>query len=144
MDDKWHPVEYFSKRLNAAERNYSATDREFAAIKFSLTRWRHFLVGIKFLVLTDHAALTHLKTSSHVSRWNARWLDFLSQFDFVIEHVRGVNNVADHLSRIPGMEALEAPELCSLTSTCGVLHILDISNGDVADLSCNAVISVFD
>jgi hypothetical protein len=29
----WHPVEYYSKRLSAAERNYSATDREYVAIR---------------------------------------------------------------------------------------------------------------
>jgi hypothetical protein len=55
--DGWHPVEFFSKRLSSAERNYSATEREFVAIKLSLERWRHFLVGKKFQVLSDHAAL---------------------------------------------------------------------------------------
>lgn len=39
-DNKWHPVEYYSKRLSSAERNYSATDREFVAIRLSLERWR--------------------------------------------------------------------------------------------------------
>ncbi len=43
---KWHPVEYYSKRLSASERNYSATDREFVAIRLALERWRHFLIGI--------------------------------------------------------------------------------------------------
>lgn len=60
IDAKWYPVEYYSKRLSKAERNYSATDREFVAIRLSLDRWRQFLVGIKFLLLTDHAALTYL------------------------------------------------------------------------------------
>lgn len=32
-DDGWHPVEFYSKRLSSAERNYSATEREFVAIK---------------------------------------------------------------------------------------------------------------
>jgi hypothetical protein len=37
-----------------------------------------------------------------VSRRNARWLEFLSQFDFTIEHIKGRENVfADALSRIP-------------------------------------------
>ena len=36
----FHPVEYFSKRLSKSERNYSATDREFVAIRLSLERWR--------------------------------------------------------------------------------------------------------
>jgi hypothetical protein len=46
--------------LSASEKNYSATDREFVAIRQSLERWRHFLIGIEFDVLTDHAALTYL------------------------------------------------------------------------------------
>ena len=60
VEGAWHPVEFFSKRLNQAERNYSATEREFVAIKLSLERWRHFLIGRHVLVLTDHAALTYL------------------------------------------------------------------------------------
>ncbi len=35
----WHPVEYLSKSLSSAERNYSATDREFVAIRYSLEKW---------------------------------------------------------------------------------------------------------
>ena len=83
----WHPVEFYSKRLSAAERNYSATDREYVAIRQCLERWRHFLVGIQFLILTDHVALTYIQSSATVSRRNARWLEFLSQFTFEIEHV---------------------------------------------------------
>ena len=60
VEGAWHPVEFFSKRLNQAERNYNATEREFVAIKLSLERWRHFLIGRSVLILTDHAALTYL------------------------------------------------------------------------------------
>ncbi|MEN9568533.1 MAG: hypothetical protein RLZZ69_3729, partial [Cyanobacteriota bacterium] len=42
----WHPVEYYSKRLSTSERNYSATDLEYVAIRQCLERWRHFLIGI--------------------------------------------------------------------------------------------------
>ncbi len=58
----WNPVEFGSKRLSQAEQNYSATEREFLAIVYSLQRWRHFIVGRPCVVLTDHAALTHLMT----------------------------------------------------------------------------------
>ena len=37
--EHWYPVEYLSKKLNSAELNYSATDREFVAIRYALTRW---------------------------------------------------------------------------------------------------------
>ena len=120
----FHPVEYFSKRLSSAERNYSATDREFVAIRLALERWRHFLLGISFKLFTDHAALTHLQTSASVNRRNARWLDFLSQFTFDIEHIKGkANTVADTLSRVPGSELLSAIELCSDICTLNVLHV---------------------
>lgn len=59
-DGTFHPVEYYSKRLSGSERNYSATDREFVAIRLALDRWRHLLMGISFKLLTDHAALTYL------------------------------------------------------------------------------------
>jgi hypothetical protein len=60
ISQKWHPVEYMSKRLTQSERNYSATDREFVAIRLALERWRHLLIGMHFQILTDHAALTYL------------------------------------------------------------------------------------
>lgn len=67
-DGMWHPVEFFSKRLSSAERGYSATEREFVAIKMSLERWRHFLIGVSFTILSDHAALTYLTKQSHLNR----------------------------------------------------------------------------
>lgn len=96
------------------------------------------------MILTDHAALTHLRSSGHVSRRNARWLDFLSQFDFTIEHVRGKHNVADHLSRIPGTEVLGEIELCSSLCTVGIVHKCDVGSDDAKGGEMHGVISVFD
>jgi hypothetical protein len=58
--NQWHPIEYISKSLTSAEKNYSATDREFTAVRYSLAKWQHLLANIQFVVLTDHAALTYL------------------------------------------------------------------------------------
>ena len=46
----------------------SATDREFVAIVMALEKLRHYLMGRPLLSLTDHAALTYLKTKSSLSR----------------------------------------------------------------------------
>lgn len=79
------------------------------------------------MLLTDHAALTYLQTTANVSRRNARWLDYLSQFKFDIQHIKGRENiVADSLSRIPGTEKLDMLFLCSMFYTLGVQHCVDV------------------
>ena len=93
--------------MSAAERNYDATNREFVAIVSGLRRWRHFLLGTRFVVRSDHASLRYLQTQPNLSRRQARTLDFLSQFDFDVVHVPGKRNiVADALSRRPDLASV--------------------------------------
>ena len=70
-------MEYLSKRLNAAEMNYSVTEREFVGVLQALRTWHHYLVGRPVTVRTDHARLWYLLTQPQLSRRQARWLDFL-------------------------------------------------------------------
>ena len=51
----WHPVEYFSKRLNYTESRYSATEHEMLVCILAMEHWRLDLVGRAFVVLTNHA-----------------------------------------------------------------------------------------
>ena len=53
--DVWHPVEYFSKRLNDTESRYSATEHEMLGCILAMEHWHPYLVGRAFDVLTDHA-----------------------------------------------------------------------------------------
>jgi hypothetical protein len=50
--------------LNAAERNYSTTEKELLAVVFGTQIHRCFLYGRKFKVITDHAALKWLITEN--------------------------------------------------------------------------------
>ena len=50
---------FYSRRLNSAEENYSATDRELLAIIASLKHFCHYMSGLDFMVLTDHQPLTY-------------------------------------------------------------------------------------
>lgn len=40
---KLFPCAYYSRKLNAAERNYDVDDRELVALKAALEEWRHWL-----------------------------------------------------------------------------------------------------
>ena len=63
-------------------------------------------MGREFVILTDHASLTHLQMQAHLSRRQARWLDFLGEFKFEVLHIAGKKNVADYFSRVPGYDTL--------------------------------------
>ena len=58
-DQKWHPIAFYLKSLNAVERNYEIHDKEMLAVMRSLEEWQHFLKGAKHKVeiWTDHKNL---------------------------------------------------------------------------------------
>ncbi len=54
------PIVYASKLLNIAKQNYSTTDIEALAMVFSLHKFKHYLLGNKFVFYVDHMALVYL------------------------------------------------------------------------------------
>ena len=62
-EDAWHPVAYASRKLSAAEQNYTATERETLAVVFALKTWRIYLFQ-HFEVITDNMAVVYLKTKT--------------------------------------------------------------------------------
>jgi hypothetical protein len=48
---------YESRKLNEHEVNYVTHDLELAAIVHALKMWRHYLLGRKFVLMTDHSGL---------------------------------------------------------------------------------------
>ena len=66
-----HVVAYASRTLSPAEKNYSVIQRECLAIIFGLKQFRHYLLGCKFSLLTDHAPYS----GSQARKWKACWLD---------------------------------------------------------------------
>lgn len=95
-----HPIAFYSKKLGLHEINWPAHEKELLAIKLALEKWRHYLHGRPFDVYTDNSACRWMLHHPKVSPKLARFLTFFSQFDFVLHHVRGVQNVvADALSR---------------------------------------------
>ena len=97
------PVEYFSKVWDKAQRSWDPRRKEAYAILYGLEKWRHYLLGSQFTVLTDHESLKYLLTQKSFkgrSQTLLRYLEFLSEFNFHVHYIKGEDNhLADYLSR---------------------------------------------
>ena len=98
---EWVPVGYWSKTLNSAEQNHSATERECYSVVCAVTTLRPYIEGQKSVVRTDHDSLRWLLTLKDPSARLIRWRLRLSEFDFEIQYRAGrVHQVPDTLSRL--------------------------------------------
>ncbi|KAF6011172.1 hypothetical protein HII12_002767, partial [Brettanomyces bruxellensis] len=102
-------IAYGSKKLLPAQMRYSIYEREFLAIVEALKTWRYYLMDKKFIIQTDHRSLKYVKYQNSMSQMRvAKWLDFLTRFDFEIEYIKGkTNTAADSLSRYPNLSLLK-------------------------------------
>jgi hypothetical protein len=119
------PVAFMSHRMSPAEYNYPTHEQELLAVIRAITEWRHYLLGQRFNIVTDHHSLTYLQTQPKLSRRQVRWMERLAEYDFDIMYAAGKSNrVADALSRRPdhrytdtGMAAARLSAMTELTLT---------------------------
>ncbi|KAJ9529887.1 hypothetical protein QJQ45_022308 [Haematococcus lacustris] len=97
-------VAYTSHKFTPAQVKYTTGEQELLGIIRAMQEWRCYLDGaVHVTIVTDHNPLIYLKTQTNLSRRQARWMEFLARFDHHIEYKPGKGNVADPLSRNPGL-----------------------------------------
>jgi len=117
------PIAFVSKKLNKDQRNYSVTEQECLAAIVCIKRFRAYIEGHEFTVITDHASLKWLMSQTDLHSRIARWSLKLQGFYFKIEHRSGrLNVVPDALSRVNEVE----------------LAAIDASHGLMVDLQSSA------
>ena len=96
------PVAYWSRTFSPSQRNYTTTEKECCAIVSALKVF-DWCLHSNFKIITDHNALIWLLRQKEPPNPRlARWITYLQQFHFTIEHRAGVENAAaDAMSRLP-------------------------------------------
>ena len=98
---KLNVIQYASKTLDNAQRNYATTEKEFLAVVFACDKFRPYIVDSKVTIHTDHAAIKYLMEKKDAKPRLIRWVLLLQEFDLHIVDRKGAENpVADNLSRI--------------------------------------------
>lgn len=114
-----HPIEYASRLLIPAERNYSTTEREALAVVWAIQKFRGYIEGSEVTVLTDHQPLRWLFSLKSPTGRLARWAMLLQSYNLCFNYTPGKQNViADTLSRPPCSQ-----DICTECCECNAVHI---------------------
>jgi hypothetical protein len=99
-DARWKSVSYTSRQLRKHEENYPTQDLELAAVVHALKIWRHYLIGHRCEIYSDHKSLKYNFTQTKLNLRQRRWLELIKDYDLGINYHPGKANViANTLSR---------------------------------------------
>ena len=102
QDGEEKVISYASRLLSKAECNYDTTKRSFWLLCTFEAMSSVDLLGRRFVVRTDHAALSWLRRTPEPMPQLARWLTFIEEFSFDVQHRVGTKHQnVDSLSRMP-------------------------------------------
>jgi ribonuclease HI len=86
-------IAYASRQLKTYEQNYLTHDLELAAVVHALKIWRHYLIGNKCEIFTDHKSLKYIFTQPDLNLRQRRWLELIKDYNLEIYYHPGKANV---------------------------------------------------
>jgi transposase InsO family protein len=106
------PIYFYSRQTTMEEKKYHSFELELLAIVVGLKRFRHYLLGNRFKIVTDCNAVRYSITKQEINSRIGRWVLQTQEFDFDIVHRPGAQmQHVDALSRSPvGYSAVGANE----------------------------------
>lgn len=95
------PIAYMSHKLTSPQKNYTVSEQECLAAIMAVKKFRAYVEGHEFEIITDHTSLKWLMSQSDLHGRLARWALKLQGFRFTITHRKGSQNIVpDTLSRM--------------------------------------------
>ena len=114
-------VQYLSKQYNESQMKWSCIEREAYAMVYAVQKLRHYLVGQKFTIVTDHRPLKWLMEGECKNAKVQRWALTLQECDCDVEYRPGLKHRnADTMSRI---RAPLVPDDSSEEDALGVYNV---------------------
>jgi hypothetical protein len=98
---------YASRLLRKHEENYPTHNLELAAVVHALKIWRHYLIGHRCEIYSDHKSLKYIFTQDDLNLRQRRWLELIKDYDLGINYHPGKANVV--------VEALSHKKYCNAT-----------------------------
>ena len=85
-DGEIHTITFHYCSFNSAELNYDTHDKELLVIFKAFKHWQQYLEGSGTLIdiVTDHKNLEYFATTKILTRQQAHWSEYFSQFNMVI------------------------------------------------------------
>jgi hypothetical protein len=137
-----HVVAYASRQLRKHEEKYPAHDLELVAVVHALNIWRHYIIGKRCEVYSDHKSLKYIFTQPDLNLRQRRWLELIKDYDLGINYHPGkANVVADALSRRSYLNMLATREL--LPEFCTEFEKLNlgwVSNTEVIEMEVDSTL----
>ncbi|MBW0544976.1 hypothetical protein O181_084691 [Austropuccinia psidii MF-1] len=83
-DSGKNPISWDSRKHIPEDLNYEIHDKELLGIVWALKHWRAFLLSLSspFEVFTNNSSLQYFMSSNVLTRHQAYWAEFLSEFCF--------------------------------------------------------------
>ena len=91
MEGALHPITFHSHTFTGPELNYNVHDKELSVIFEAFKWWRHYLEGSAkpIDIVTDHKILEYFSMTKLLTQRQARWSEFLLQFNIIIQFCPG-------------------------------------------------------
>lgn len=101
-DKQLHPVYYANWKTSETEEKYSSYELEVLAVVRALQKFRVYLLGVLFRIVTDCKAFVQTMSKKNTCIRVARWALRLEEFEYTVKHRSGTSmRHVDALSRNP-------------------------------------------
>ncbi len=91
-DGQEYAVAYASRMNSRAESQISSYEGEVSAVVYAVQKFRYYLWGQRFELITYRKAMEWLTTTAKLRSKLARWSLFFAEYDFAITHRPGKDN----------------------------------------------------